>query len=384
MSLINQMLKELDARRVDAAGGSPFGEQVRAVPDRRRIHPAWWLVAALAAALTAVLVWVLLRPPAPDPYMVRAQLPLRLEVDIDSLQATADAGAVAESAPVVPAASLPPAPAEWQAERPREEPVQVQLQPELLAPAAPSREVDAPKRASAAKEVAKPAPAALASLQPERKLPAPVAAPKDEPPTHNPIAKQVRELTPAERAENEFRKATLAVQQGRRGDAQAGFEQALQIDARHAAARQALIAVLLDARRDGEALRRAREGLDLDPRQIGFAMILARLQLEKKELGSAIETLERSRPHAADRADYLAFLAALLQRDGRHKEAVEQYVLALQKAPDNGLWWMGMGISLQAEQRKPEALEAFQRARASRNLSPDLLAFVDGRMAQLK
>ncbi len=88
--------------------------------------------------------------------------------------------------------------------------------------------------------------------------------------------------------------------------------------------------------------------------------------------------------YATDRADYQAFLAALLQRDSRNKEAAELYLQALQKSPQTGIWWMGLGISLQAESRVPEAQEAFSRAKASNSLSPELLAFVESKLKQLQ
>jgi MSHA biogenesis protein MshN len=112
-------------------------------------------------------------------------------------------------------------------------------------------------------------------------------------------------------------------------------------------------------------------------------MLLARLQIERG--GSGIDTLTRTLPYAGKgevTADYHAFLAGALQREQRHREAAEQYQAALRGA-GNGVWWMGLGMSLQAEKRNAEALEAFQRARASGTLSPELLAFVERRLQQL-
>ena len=43
-----------------------------------------------------------------------------------------------------------------------------------------------------------------------------------------------------------------------------------------------------------------------------------------------------------------------------------------------------MGISLQADNRGTEALDAYRRAKAAGGLSPDLLSFVDQRMKQLQ
>ncbi|TFW05071.1 tetratricopeptide repeat protein, partial [Oxalobacteraceae bacterium OM1] len=197
------------------------------------------------------------------------------------------------------------------------------------------------------------------------------------------VEKHIKDLSPQQRAENEYRKAVTALQQGHLTEAISGLESTLQIDARHAAARQALIGALVDAGRTDEAIRKAKDALAQDPAQAGVAMVLARLQLEKGELPSAIGTMERSLPYSADRSDYQAFLAALLQRAQRHKEAVEHYFAALRIAPQNGVWWMGTGISLQADGRNAEAREAFKRAKATGSLSPDLSAFVDTRLAQL-
>jgi MSHA biogenesis protein MshN len=44
---------------------------------------------------------------------------------------------------------------------------------------------------------------------------------------------------------------------------------------------------------------------------------------------------------------------------------------------------MGLGISLQAEKRNAEALEAFQKSKASGTLVPELLAFVERKLQQL-
>jgi MSHA biogenesis protein MshN len=112
-------------------------------------------------------------------------------------------------------------------------------------------------------------------------------------------------------------------------------------------------------------------------------MLLARLQIDRSELQPAIDTLERSMAAGSDQSDYQAFIAALKQRAGRHKEAVNHYVAALKKAPNKGIWWMGMGISLQGDSRTVEARDAYIKAKMSGELPSELVAFVDQRIAQL-
>jgi MSHA biogenesis protein MshN len=193
-------------------------------------------------------------------------------------------------------------------------------------------------------------------------------------------AQGVQESAP-QRAEGEYRRALTALQDGRMTEAVAALEQTLTRDPSHDAARQTLVGLLIEARRPDDAIRHLQAGLALDPRQPSLAMLLARLQIERG--ASGIDTLTRTLPYAGNNADYHAFLAGALQREQRHREAAEQYQAALRAAPANGVWWMGLGMSLQAEKRNGEALDAFQRARASGTLSGELQGFVERRLQQL-
>jgi MSHA biogenesis protein MshN len=403
MSLINQMLQDLDARRIDAGAAGPYGQQVRAVPPRRGMHPAWWLAIALAGVLVGVLGWLWLRPPvdAVSQTQTQAQLPLKLDTDLKLAQASAAEQAEYAGAIAAPPVAAPAAPIETDKPVPRaaeslpsvkaKEPEEPKNAPTTVTEKRPvnaRQKTESVSAAGASAATAKVGAASepIAPVLPARAPSAAGTARAEDKPPSSPVAihKQFAETTPQQRAENEYRKALLLIQQGRAPEAGSMLEQSIQLDPRHVGARQALIGVLLDGRRPDEAMRVARAGLDLDVQQTGLAMILARLQLEKGGLTTAIDTLERTLPYAAENADYQAFLAALLQRAERHKRAIEHYGQALQKAPQNGVWWMGLGISLQADGRAADALEAFKRARAGDGLSPELLAFVDGRIGQLQ
>jgi MSHA biogenesis protein MshN len=148
----------------------------------------------------------------------------------------------------------------------------------------------------------------------------------------------------------------------------------------HHGARQALAGVLLDARQQDEAMRVLREGLQLAPSQFGFAMMLARLQVERGELDAGVQTLSRSAEYAGNSAEYAAFYAGLLQRQQRHAEAVEFFDRALRLRPNVGIWLLGMGMSLDVLGRGAEAQEAFRRAKASGNLPADLQSYADQRL----
>jgi MSHA biogenesis protein MshN len=188
-------------------------------------------------------------------------------------------------------------------------------------------------------------------------------------------------MTSQQQGENAYRRGLAALQEGRVQEAITSMEQAVFLYPRHDSARQTLVGLLVENKRNDEAVRHLQLGLGLDVKQPQLAMLLARLQIEKG--GPAVETLQRTLPYARGNADYLAFLAGALQRAQNHREAAEQYQAALKLQPQNGVWWMGLGISLQADKRNADALEAFNRARSSGNLSPDLQAFVERRLQQL-
>lgn len=199
-----------------------------------------------------------------------------------------------------------------------------------------------------------------------------------------PVSKVVKQSDPRQLAEDAFRNANQLARSGQTKEAVDGYRLALSIDSSYVPAREALAAALLGSRQNAAAEQVLQEGLALDQRQVRFAMMSARLQVERDALSEALATLEKSLPYANQLPEYHAFIAALLQRQERHKEAIMHYQIALQRLPDSGVWLMGIGISLQALGRKGDAQDAYGRALATNSLSPELYAFVMQQVAGLK
>lgn len=193
----------------------------------------------------------------------------------------------------------------------------------------------------------------------------------------------VKKVSVAQQADAVFQQAIAEMNQGHLAEALAGYEKVLSMDPGHDAARQTLVALLLENKRGAEAERVLQAGLQHNPQQLSFAMLLARMQVERGAVPDGLQTLEACLPYAKKQADYQAFYAALLQRQGRHEEAVAHYQNALQQHPNHGVWLMGIGISLQALQRPADAKEAFQRALNSQTLPPNLQSFVQQQIKAL-
>ena len=353
MSLINKMLQDLDARGTPDGRGDAAG--IRSVPERERgqgVSRA--LVFGGAAGLTAAAIalgWVYLKRPAVPPVLVSvASTPLPVAAPLP-VPVSAPVPAPAPVAAPVAAAPLAPEPVSQAAET---------VAPARLRAAEMRRITQQPARPAVAPVVKTPAPATS-----ERILGG-------------------KQVTPQQRVENDYRRALGQLQDGRVSEALAGLQHTLQLDPRHQGARETLVRLLLEAQRPDEAARQLQLSLALDPKQPAQAMMLARLQLDKANGGAAaLDTLMRSLPYAADNGDYRAFLAGVLQREQRYREAAEHYQLALQTAPDNSVWWMGLGIALQADNHPAQARQAFERAKGLQTLSPQLQAFVERKLVQL-
>jgi MSHA biogenesis protein MshN len=233
---------------------------------------------------------------------------------------------------------------------------------------------------SAAMPAGKKIAALSASVKPEQ---APPSAASQETVNAPGISKQPTQISPQQQAENEFRRAYGLMQQGQTGAAMSGFEAALQLDAGHLVARQTLVRLLIENKRTADAERVLQEGIQYDPRQTSLAMLLARIQVGRNELPQALETMQKSLPYAEKQADYQAFVAALMQRQNRHSEAITYFQNAVQLNPQSGVWLMGLGISLHEQQRQEEARIAFNRALATNTLNAELKAFVTQQLKEL-
>lgn len=365
MSLINQMLQDLDKRGAHPASAEAMFAHVSPTKDPSKNRWVTYVVLVIVsfALIAAGLFWFLHRAssvnvqPQSPLREIGAQPPLTVSSKLEAQQQLQSS-----EIPLKKIAALVQLPHEDHAFAdiaPTKE--NKNAQQNVAAEAMPAKVVQAKQNESSAvdaKAVTTPSPAVSQ-------------------------VKAVKEISPQQQAESDYRQANILQQQGRTAEAIQLLEQTISSVPQHAAARQNLVALLIESKRLDDAIRVLQQGLNLDSNQAGLAMTLARLQVEKGDVNSAIESLQRTLPAAGDRADYLAFLAALELRQGHHKEAIDFYQRAVKKNAQSGVWWMGLGISLQADGRVAEALEAFKHAKSTQSLSPELTAFVDQKINQL-
>lgn len=433
MSLINKVLQDLEARR-DTPGIEITRPVLAELRPAMGAHPPvsrkrTWTVLLVAGLLAVGAVsaagfygwnrWVDGDSAVPQPLVAKAEKARIRETAANPVNAPAPVSVLTQarattadetqqaSAPARSALPVPPGPAvktvdtQLPVVSPKTEP------PRTVAAATAVRAGPAPAQKSAPQQkaatenrvpvvakampVSKPSSPVTESQKPKRDESAATVVqadarqePSDEASDGGQMEKKNRPMTPQEKAENAYREAARKFRRQQIVAAERDLRLALENDPQHVKARELLAGILLQRGRRSDAQMLLEQGLEHMPAHASFILLLARIYFDYGADLKALTLLENSRQDAEANADYQAFMATLYQRAGRHQEAIQAYSRALSLSPREDKWWVGLGISLEAEQKWGGARNAYQRAAASGTLDRNLISYAQQRMAALK
>jgi len=361
VSVINRMLQDLDRRQALEAGDAKVLKVSAPKPSSRE-----WFWRALVVLLTAALAWMgwvavqlLPRKPLATELAYHAASEARARSEAKSeptpiAQSTAPAPVPAAAAPEAAAAAVAPPTTPVTPASPSNE--SLRLATELKAPVAE-------------REPAPPPQAAPATRQPKEKQ-----------------AKTGVDKRPATRsspADAHFRRATLLLKDARVGEAEDQFQAALQADPRHGGARQAYVSLLLEQQRISTARGLLQDTLAADPAQAWFALALARIHAMGRDYAGALAVLDRA-ASVGQGAEFQAYRGTMLQRLGRHEEALEAFQGAVRDGAAPPTAWIGYAMSLEALGRRPEAAQAYRRALSVGPIASEAREYAESRARALE
>ena len=360
MSLINRMLQDLDRRQALEAGEA----KALRVPTAKAAGREWFwraLVVLLAAAL-AWMGWVAIQLLPRKP----------LATDLAYVAASeARARDTAKPAPVVESAlpaAPPAAPAQEGAPLAAEPstattPESLRLATELKTPLA--------EREALVPDTAKPT------------VPAPVAVQPEKPKSAAATKRAKEQQAKAGAADLHFRRATLLLKDARVGEAEDELQAALQADPRHTAARQAYVTLLLEQQRISTARGLLQDTLAVDPAQASFALALARIHAMGRDYAGALAVLDRA-ASVGQGIDFQAYRGTMLQRLGRHEEALETYQKVLRDSAAPATAWIGYAMSLEALGKRSDAALAYRRALTMGPIAAEAREYAESRARALE
>lgn len=358
MSVINQMLKDLDARQ-----GGP-GATARYQPPARQPLWLWLLISLTCLGALALLGWrswgywqheksiqsaSVVTASAPMPPSAQAEsVDVRVALPVPDERQQAEAVTASSKAQTEPAA----APSE-------SEPADETVEDEVVVPPGEDPEHYYAHLDAALQPERQEEDALAAEMMPE---PAPATNHTKKVKPKNQLSIQPVELSAAQRSELAERRAATALARGDLQEAERQYGDLLSEQPDHVEARKQLAALLYGQERYEEAQKSLLEGLRVHPAQADFRLLLARMAIAQQQSQQALDWLAGARPPIAQNLDYYATWAALAQDGGHTAEARQLYLDLLHQRPDEGRWWLGLGIAEETLGNTAQALEAYRNA----------------------
>lgn len=200
----------------------------------------------------------------------------------------------------------------------------------------------------------------------------------------NAVSKQAVPLAPAQSAAIAYQSAYDLVSQNRLREAETLLRNALIGDPTLTTLRELLTGLYIKGGRWVEASEVLTTGLQVTPDHTPFIKLQARTLMQLSQNQRAVDVLIKFAPVVSSDPEHHALLAALYQRQHNHQAAVKTYTEVLKVQPNAGVWWVGLAISLDALGKQAEAQAAYKQARATGSLVGDVARFTDNRIQVLK
>lgn len=184
-------------------------------------------------------------------------------------------------------------------------------------------------------------------------------------------------------AEQLFQKAYNLYQKGNISESLKKLNMSLNQDAGHINARSTLALILSEQDNIELAYSVLNEGLIQYPENTEWIKMYARLLLNEGKYLEASSMLEKQQPEFVMNTEYYALQAAILQKLSGFEDSAKIYRNLLQVNPLKGVWWMGLGISLESMKRYDDALYAYQKAFSNASVAKDSREFLSHRINRL-
>ena len=194
------------------------------------------------------------------------------------------------------------------------------------------------------------------------------------------IVEQV-ELTPTQLADKAQSRAKKALDANDLASAINYYNDALRYTPRDSQVRQKLVALYYGKGEVRKAVDLLQKGIALSQDDMGLRIALTKLLLKEKQNTAALTPLVYLPSNPT--VEYLSLRAVLAQKSAQDEMAQESYQKLVQLEPDNGRWWLGLGIQLERGFELAQAAKVYQQALNKVGLSSQSQQFIRDRLALL-
>ena len=189
------------------------------------------------------------------------------------------------------------------------------------------------------------------------------------------------QLSPQALAANKISEAEQAMERNNLAKAEALFEEVLLVMPEHETARKQLAALWYGKKAYRDAINLLSQGIALAPPAQEMRLMSARIYYEQGQIRQAYKILRPIK--ASNSAEIQTLLANTSAELNEHNSAITAYQKLITLDPDVGRWWLGVAVSLDSLGNFVPARDAYKKAIARNNLSSSAMQFARERLIEL-
>lgn len=190
-----------------------------------------------------------------------------------------------------------------------------------------------------------------------------------------------KKLSPEALVAQKMQRVEMNIYEGDTKRAESLLEEVLLIEPNHHIARKQLAALWFGRQDYNAAHNLLAQGIALKPASPEFRLMKARIYLKESKVEQAVETLLPLSDTQA--VDYQSVLATAAQQIKRHAEATDAFKKLTMLEPTKGRWWLGFGASLDSQGEFEQAKVAYRQALLTSSLSDNAQQFIRQRLTAL-
>jgi MSHA biogenesis protein MshN len=193
-----------------------------------------------------------------------------------------------------------------------------------------------------------------------------------------------KQLTPHELAKQKLKRAEQALANNDISQAEHLFEDVLLVMPEHNSARKQLAALWFGRQAYSDALNLLSQGIRLSPNDSEFRVMKARVYLQQNQARQAFNTLNyMPRVNEVIDVEYQSIRATTAQQLNEFTFAVEAYQVLVSIEPSAARWWLGLAVALDSNSKFEQATNAYQTALNKTGLSGSAEKFARQRIIEL-
>ena len=189
------------------------------------------------------------------------------------------------------------------------------------------------------------------------------------------------QLSPKMLSEKKITEAERAMEVNDLAKAESLFEEVLLLIPEHETARKQLAALWYGKKAYQDAINLLSQGIAIAPQSEEMRLMSARIYFEQGRARQALNLL--SPINNSQRVDLQVLIANIASEINEYKSAANAYRKLLILEPNVGRWWLGLAVSLDSQGQFKLASNAYDEAITKGNLSSNALQFARQRVAEL-